>query len=91
MSPDLFQGLLSRVRLWRNMDGRAITADAKANPRLQRLIVWDYDNPGSIRADRTVRAFKGWRLADDMWYTVRDYWDWRERWQMHRMEFVRRN
>jgi 4-amino-4-deoxy-L-arabinose transferase-like glycosyltransferase len=67
-----------------------IAADAGHNSRLSRIIVWD-DNPSDAPHDDDPLGplLPGWRLASDKWYPVRTFWEWQDRWNFRRREYVR--
>ncbi|HSV15683.1 MAG TPA: glycosyltransferase family 39 protein [Tepidisphaeraceae bacterium] len=67
-----------------------IADEVRKNPQLKRVIVWE-DNPFEAPhdADELGPMLPGWRLASDTWYPVRTYWEWQERWNFRRVEYVR--
>jgi hypothetical protein len=67
-----------------------IADEVRKTPRLKRLIVWEdhpFDAPHG--EDELGPLLPGWRLVSDKWYPVRTYWEWQERWNFRRMEYVR--
>lgn len=90
MSPDLFEHSLSRYRLWRSVNPRLIAQDVKNNPQLTHLIVWDQFDPDVMAiTDPLAPILPGWKLQNEQWFTIRVYWDWRQRWKYLRREYVR--
>jgi 4-amino-4-deoxy-L-arabinose transferase-like glycosyltransferase len=100
MSPDLFVASYYDFNYRSNPSLGWFRRSISNTPLPQKIVVWSQIMPWQMDGARTpikldsqdkILLANGWRLTDEQIYTVRIYWDWRERWKWVRREFVTRN
>lgn len=98
MSPDLFVASYSQYKLRNNPDYGWFKQNIASSPQLKDVIIWSQLMPWQTGGKRTQVRFDpygkllgpAWKLAGEQVYTIRIYWDWRERWKWVRREYVRK-
>ena len=90
MSPERFAASLDEYTLRQNPSYNVVKRSVESSPKLQHVIIWTQLLPRQpLTFDPYRRVLTGWKLADEQVYTVRIYWDWRERWTWVRRDYVR--
>ena len=98
MNPDLFASSLSLYNRGVYPKYSLMQKDIESAPQVQHVIIWSQlfphgvtGKPQQLAYDKAGNYLPGWKLADEQVFTVRIYWDWRERWKWVRRDYVRRN